>query len=247
MKFNDTASQNGLCQDTDFLVNTNTAKYPLADKARSATEWVKKVASWIWESTGDWEFDDKNYSTLPVANRDLTDGAQDIPLPTTVFTVSRLEVQDSSGNYQLLTPIDKSQIKNQAMPEHLKTPGLPKQYDLVGSSIVLYPPVSADDVTLTNALRLYLDLRDIQGFSATDTDKEPGFSEYFHRVVSIGMAMDYALAKGFRDKVVDLKRLLYGDPNVPNDKGLKGELQKSYGHRHRDFKAKLRINVDNRI
>lgn len=246
MKFNSYSDSAGLCQDTDFWVGTDTTKYSLVHKARNATEWLKKAGLWIWEATGIWEFDDSNLTTLPVATTTLVDSQQDYELPTTIFKLDRVEVLDSNSNFQRLFPIDKSQIEDQSMTEFHETAGLPIYYDIVGNSLMLYPKPSSSNVTLTNGLKIYV-ARDVDPFVSTDTSKEPGFSEYFHRIISIGMALDYAIANGLQDKVVILKRVLYGDPNVRDDIGLKGELQKAYGTRDRDFKTRLNITPDNRI
>lgn len=239
MKFNSYSDSSGLVQDTNFWVDTDDNKYTLVNKARNATEWLKKVGIWIWQSSGVWNFDDKNLTTLPIATTDLVDEQQDYELPTTIFNLDRVEVKDSEGNFKRLIPFDKSQIKGtQAMDEFLETPGMPVYYDIEGNSIMLYPKPSASDVTVSGGLQIYIG-RDVDPFLSTDTTKEPGFSEYFHRIISIGMALDYAVSKGLKDKVRDLKKLLYGDPSVPNDRGLKGELQDAYSLRTRDMKTKL--------
>jgi hypothetical protein len=245
MVFNDVSSSAGLVQDADFWIGTDATKYPLKDKTRSANEWLRKAATWIWQSTGDWEFDDTNQTTLPVAVRDLADLQQDYTLPTSAFKIDRCEVMDSDGNYQLVTPMDKSQVSGESMTEFNEIAGLPRYYDLVGDSLILYPKPSADNTTLTDGIKLYLS-RDISTFSTTDTTKVPGFMPYFHRIISVGMAIDYAVAKGMRDKASILKKMIYGDPTV-GDQGLKGELKEAYGSRHRNFKNKVRIKVDNRL
>ena len=62
----------------------------------------------------------------------------------------------------------------------------------------------------------------------------------FHQIVSICIAYDYALKTMNNEKQVALKRVLYGDPNVKNDDGLKGELEEFYAERHtRDFKQRI--------
>lgn len=245
MQYNSVSDSSGIVQDADFWIATDSIKYPIVAKTRSANEWVRKVATWIWQSTGDWEFDDSNQTTLPVATRDMVDEQQDYALPTSAFKIDRCEVKDSNGDFQLITPIDKSEVSESAMSELLETAGMPVYYDLVGDSIILYPKPSATLTTITDGLKLYLS-RDISSFTSTDTTKEPGFMPYFHRIISIGMAYDYAVSKGMREKASILKKMIFGDPTV-GDQGLKGELKEAYGSRHRDFKNKLRVKVDNRL
>jgi len=246
MQYNDVLASSGLCQDADFWVDTDSTKYPLKHKTRNANEWVRKVATWIWQADSDWKFDDSNLSTLPVATTTMTASVQDISLPTTVFKVDRLEVLDSNGDAHVVKPINQFNISSEALTEFMATPGLPEYYDMEGNSLILYPAPSATETTLTDGLTLYLS-RDMDSFVESDTTKEPGFSDYFHRVISIGMAYDYAVKKGLKEKVSILKRLLYGDPAVPEDKGLKGEILEAYGSRHPDYKRKMRVQVDNRL
>lgn len=246
MQFNDVSSSSGLVQDADFWAGTDVNKYTLVHKARNANEWVKKVGAWIWQSSSTWKFDDSNLTTLPVATNDLVANQQDYTLPTSIFKLDRVEVMDADGNYQKLIPFDKSQVTDEAMDEFLSVAGMPRYYDVEGNSLFLYPKPASASVTLTNGIQIYVG-RDIDPFISTDTIKEPGFSEYFHRVVSIGMALDYAVSKGLKDKATALRKVLYGDPSVSGDKGLKGDIQEAYGTRDRDFKTKLRVKVDNRI
>jgi len=63
----------------------------------------------------------------------------------------------------------------------------------------------------------------------------------FHSIVSILMALDYAIKNVLTEKVIILKRMLYGDPNVKNDTGEKDDLQDHYAQRHnRGFKPRIR-------
>lgn len=239
MDFFDTTTKFGLCQDVDFLVGSDTDNYPLADKARSANKAVRKVATWIWRAVPDWEFDDSNFTTLPIATRDLVDDQEDYALPTNVFGVDRAEVLDINGDWIKLIPMDKSQI-SVAYPEFEETKGIPKFYDMVGNSIITKPAPDVTKVTETNGLRLYLS-RSTDTFASTDTTKEPGFNPMFHSIVSILMALDYAIKNVLTEKVIILKRMLYGDPNVKNDTGEKDDLQDHYAQRHnRGFKPRIR-------
>lgn len=231
MKFNDLSSSAGLVQDANFWAKTDQTKYSLVHKARNATEWVKKVGLWIWASAGDWEFEDSNLTTLPIATADLVAGQNDYELPTTIFKLERVEVKDVNGNWSKLVPIDQSNLEGTALDEFRETDGLPVYYDVVGNSVMLYPAPTAATTTLDDGLQIMV-ARDVDPFISTDTTKEPGFSEYFHRIVSIGMALDYCVREGFKERATGLKRMLYGDPTVPGDKGFKGELEQAYGSRH---------------
>ena len=141
----------------------------------------------------------------------------------------RVEVLDSDGNWRLLTPFDETQVKDQAMSEFYETAGLPVYYDLKGRSIIFYPKPDEDYVTLTSGLKVYFS-RDISEFSSTDTTKEPGFVDNFHRLLSLGAAYDYAVSRGMADRVNYLKSQI-------NE--MVQELKNFYGQRHRDMKTRI--------
>ena len=216
---------------------TDTTSYPMIDKTRSINEWYKKAVSWIWQATGTWEYDDSNYSDFPIATADLVDAQQDYTLPSTAQKIDRVEVLSSTGDYFLIKPIDKSMIKGQAMSEFYETAGFPKYYDLVGSSLLLYPKPASGNVTTTAGLKVYF-TRDIGVFNSSSTTTEPGFAEPFHRILSLGAALDYAIARRMWDRVNPLKAQL-------NE--LKVELQEFYGNRHRDMKVRINPDDDDQI
>ena len=59
--------------------------------------------------TGEWEYDDSNYTNLPEATADLVDGQRDYELPSTAQKIDRVEVLDNALNSQKLS---NRQIRN---------------------------------------------------------------------------------------------------------------------------------------
>jgi len=190
MQFNDPVNDTGLIQDIDMLCGTTSATYPINDKTRNINQHYHQVVATIWEVVDGWQYDDSNKNDLPILVADLVNEQQDYELPSTAQRIERVEVLDSNGNYQKLKQIDWHDIEAQAMTEFLETPGLPIYYDLVGRSIFLYPPPSSKETTLTEGLKIYIN-RDIDEFTPGDTTKEPGFAKPFHRLLSLGAAIDY--------------------------------------------------------
>ena len=238
MKFSDTSSKTGLIQDCETLLGMEDGAISgnatlLKVFTRMINVWYRRVNSWIWNVTGTWEYDDSNWTDLPIATTDLitTPGSeqQKYVIPSTAQKVDRVEVKDSDGDYQLLTPIDKSQIKTSAMSEFQETAGMPIRYDLLGRVLVLYPKPKDDSVTKSAGLKLYFS-RDIDEFVSTDTTKEPGFVRSFHRILSLGAAYDYAIGYEMNTKANFLK----GQINE-----LVEELQDFYSGRHRDMPARI--------
>jgi len=234
MEFSNINDKSGLIQDCETLLGMSDGEISgdttlLKTFTRLINIWYRRVNSWIWEVTGTWEYDDSNYTDLPVATTDLVDEQQDYELPSTAQRIMRVEVLDSDGNWSLVYPFDETQVRDQAMSEFYETAGLPIYYDLKGRSILLYPKPSSDDVTLTNGLKVYFS-RDISEFSSTDTTKEPGFVSNFHRLLSLGASYDYAVSRAMTDRVNYLKLQI-------NE--MVQELKNFYGERHRDMKTRI--------
>lgn len=242
MYFNDTTgTENSLYHYTKFLLGllaTDTTSFPIADFTRSANSWTRNAVFEMWKNSGFWEFDDSNYTTLPTATCDLVDSQQDYSMPTNALDIQRVEVLDSSGNYQLLTQLDKSLINESSMSEYYETAGMPRYYDVMGNSVLLYPKPSSGNVTTTAGLKLYL-ARDIDAFATTDTTQEPGFPAPFHPYVAYGAAFDYAVAKNLDANKISTIRLgisSYQDA-IKNHSVLK----------NRDIKVKIRRQLSNSI
>jgi hypothetical protein len=231
----------GICQDTRFLLGfgvNDTTTLSNADIARSSNVWYRTAKNRIWSTTGDWEYDDKNASTLPNATTDLVASQADYELPSTAQAVDRVEVMDSDGDYVLMTPINKELVKSEAMTELFSSEGMPQYYDMVGRSIILYPTPNATETTLSSGLRVYVS-RDIEEFNATTTTREPGFEKNFHRYISLGNAFDYAIGKGLIDKIANFRN----EMNI-----LEKDMEEFYSRRHeRSFRPRIRPSTERYI
>lgn len=238
MQFSDTTNSNGLLQDVNFLVGTDATSYPNADKARCINQWYYKVIAWILESDTNWEWDDTNYSNLPRATATLVNAQQDYALPqaaasgsndTTFLQLLRVEVLDVGSIWHKLEPISDLEI-DQALGEFAKTNGLPRWYRVWANSIFLYPaPDNGVSVTLSGGLRVYFQ-RTMDEFTATDTTQLPGFAANFHRILSLGAAYDYSIAKGLPQA-----NALRNEIEV-----FKKELQTFYGQKNREQRVRIR-------
>jgi len=223
MKFNDTTNKTGIIQDIEGLLGFADGTISgdstlLKIFTRMINHWYRTANQWIWQVTGTWEYDDSNYTNFPFATTDLADGRKDYTIPSTAQKILRVEVEDDEGNWHELSQLDLSMI-NGAVDEYFSENGLPIYYDITGRSLLLYPAPSSSDVTISNGLKLYF-TRDIDEFSSTDTDKEPGFEKAFHRILSVGPALDYSMANGMRDKVSYLSDMLAI---------LRSDMEKFYG------------------
>lgn len=235
---NDTIQSNSLYHDCLFkcgLSPTDTLAYQFKDFIRSANNSCRKINSWIWRNTGEWEYDDINYDNLPIATRDLVDNQTDYALPTDVERVDRCEILDIDGNWHKLSIFDKGQT-DYSISEFAGTKGLPQYYDLVGNSLMLYPAPDVTKVTADEGLQLYFS-RDIDVFLETDTIKEPGFVSTFHELVSLDAAIDWC-------NLHDQSKI-----NVLSNarETIKKDLENFYGQRSRESRVQIkRKNFNNK-
>lgn len=204
---------------------------------RLCNKWYKKAVAWIWRASGDWEYDDTNKTDLPMATTTLVDEQQDYSLPTWARDVERVEVMDDEGDYHLLTPFDKSMVKDEAMTEFLETPGMPVYYDIIGRSFFLYPKPAAGDVTLAAGLKAHFK-RDITEFTPDSTTTEPGFADNFHPICSVGPALE--LAPKYAPHMVAVLREQLRE--------LKIDLRGFYGRRHtRAMRPRINPHTESHI
>lgn len=194
MQFTDSTNKTGLYEDAQFLTGTDTNAFPIAQFTRLANRWYYKAVMAAWNANDDWRFDDSNQTNFAIATTTLVASQQDYSIPTNALRVYRIEVKDSAGNYQKLAPIDDGQI-NVALSEFEETAGMPRFYRLEKNSVLLYPAPAAASVTTASGLKIYFD-REVDEFTTADTTQEPGIAEPFHRILSLGAAYDFAVAKG---------------------------------------------------
>jgi hypothetical protein len=196
MLFN--SGTDSIIADIDFLCDTNSVSYPIADKTRNANRWAYKATIAQIKGSHRWQADDSNFTTLPWLTTTLVADQADYTLPADLLRIERVEVMDAAGNYKKLEPFDARDVKG-SYDEFEETSGSPKYYDLVGNTVVLKPAPAAADVTTALGLKVHI-LREIDIFTTGDTTQQPGFSEPFHRIVSYGASFDYLVARGDYEK-----------------------------------------------
>ena len=250
MLWSNTTTLGGLVQDITFLTGLDTNAVNKKERARLANRWYYKAAILAWKSDPDWQFDDPNISTgqsdqswtydatfpgLPRATRNLSDDVRIYRLPTSALAIERVEIKRLDGAFYVLRPIEESKINfnipndfegtsRPAISEFLKTKGLPRFYNLIGSNIELFPAPDTGQVTATAGIKIYVN-REIKEFAAEDDSTEPGLPEPFHRILSLGAAYDIAIAKG-----------------LDNTKTLKSELDQLFLEMEIYFTSRQRFN-----
>lgn len=235
-------SKNALIPRTYFLTFgdslDHSTDYPLADLVNSLNQWMHTVGLWIWSASGTWEFDDSNYTTLPISTTDMTDGQEDYALPTNIIQIEQVEVMDNAGNWKKIDPIEKDEVR-EAFSQFENTPAFPRYYDIVANSIILKPAPSASLVTLAGGLKVYL-TRLVNEFSVpasyTSVDTTiPGFSTTLHDILCLGASYDYLQAN---------EQFAKANQYLSKINLMHADLNQLYGGRDKDNKTSIKRRVE---
>ncbi len=204
MVFSDTTNKNGLIQDVEFWLNVGDTGISgnatlLKIVTSNINRWYHKIVASILESQDAWEFDDLNLTDFPVATTPLVASQRDYSLPASlkVLKVKRVDITYDGTTYYRANPIDTGE-PSFGLGNNTNTDGnfdkANPRYDLIGNSIWIYPLASATDVANGGLIRIEF-MREVDEFTSADTTQEPGIDEPFHRMLSLGAALDYALTK----------------------------------------------------
>lgn len=204
MQFSDPSLKQGIIEDITFLLGVDTNNYPVADRTRNVNERFRMVWGMIFDSYGGWKFQDDNANANPYTDINVVSGTGTGSLPTGALTIRDAQLLDSGGAYHPLRCItDREYFDMGGDAVWNSQTGFPSYLLPYEDTWKLLP---APNFTLTAALRVYFDA-DITTFTASDTTKVPGFASPYHRMLSIGAALDYAMARNLKDKVVYLQNL----------------------------------------
>ncbi len=225
MIFNDVTNSSGLCQEIDALCDSDTTSYPLKDKTRRVNTALEQVVGWLLTADGTWQWDDTNYTDLPVGTIDLIEGQASYSFNDKFLEIEQIEIKDKAGNLTILIPLDEAEI-NQPIEMMYPSAGLPVYYDKVSDdTIKLYPSPTATVVTLTSGLKVHF-RRTAHLFEAdgSDTTASPGFASPYHVILAYMAALPYAVTYK-KDRVSLFEAKI---------QQLKKELIELYSQRERD-------------
>ena len=235
---NNTNTENSIYHYATYLLGksvTDSTSLPVEAFCRSANAYYRKAAYFIWRNTAGWEFDDSNYSDLPFGTTTLVNGRDDYTIPTNALSIERVEVLDSEGKYSVIKRIDKSDVTEEALDEHYSTNGMPREYDLVGNSIILYPTPATGYVTMASGLKVYVS-RDISAPTPVSYTagiaQEPGFQVIFHPYIAYGVAYDYGVSNNYTQEKMALLKITLQE--------YEAQLSDYYAKRDRDNPVKIK-------
>lgn len=219
MQYSDSTYSQGLVEDARFLVGANSVSYPIADVTRNINRRWEEAKNFLYLSDGTWQSAETTYS------QNLVSGTQGYTIPRTHVKIMRVEILTVDSSSKRLEAFDKSEIKN-SVRDFENVDGEPRFYEMTGQTMNLYP---APNYASTNGLTWWY-----QGvptyFTTTDTTSEPDLIQTVDRYLSVGAALDFAIAKVLANKR-DLQEQLLS---------LKEQLETIANRRHGDVNIVLK-------
>jgi len=192
MVFSDTSTNQGILQEIDFLLGTNSTTYTTNDKTRNVNRALEMVASIIQSADGKWDWEDSNNTDLPIGTTGIVSAQQDYSIDTTFLKIKQVFYVDENGQKQELRLADKDEILELDSTDT----GIPTAYTIIGNSVLLDVfPIKGTLAYPSIKLQVYFS-RNVSYFTVSDTTKIAGFNPQFHRYLSLSASYDYAIAKG---------------------------------------------------
>lgn len=209
MYFSATTDKNGILQQIERRTNLGDTAITgnsllLAHFTMEVNNAYSRVANLIYQADRRMQWDDPNFADAPVSKFNLVANQQNYGIfaesPSSIqdwLQIERVEILDNSDNGVLLEPIDIADIDS-AMSEYEETAGTPKEYDLRGAEIFLYPKPS---YSKTSGGIVYFK-RAPEYFVATDTTKQPGFATLYHELLVLWPVNNWKVDKGQNNQAI---------------------------------------------
>lgn len=203
MTFNDTTSvKNGLIQDCEMTlfseygdISNNTSR--LQDFTVRLNRAYDKVSTLIMSADGKWQWDDTNYTDLPIGSTALVANQRDYTMDVEYLDILKVAILDSAGNKKELYPYGlNDNVGELELSDLPVTTGIPHSYRKTGRSFMLYP---VPNYSYAGGLIVYYQ-RKPSYFVSSDTTKSAGIPIHFHRLLALEACLDYAISKGLANK-----------------------------------------------
>ena len=181
-------------QEARDLCDADTTSLTAATLLRRINKAYEQVVGWLINADGVWEFDDSNYTTLPIATYTLVNNQRSYTFAADFLDLLEISVMNSDGVYIKIPQFDPT-LGNQSVEEIYGTAtGFPEVHDLVSDdTIKFYPNITSSSVTLASGLQVKFK-RTADLFTSaqvTTGTKEPGFASPWHYILSYMAARPY--------------------------------------------------------
>jgi len=237
----DATYQQGIVEEIDRLCSSDDTSYPRPQKTLRVNNALEKVIGYLINADGIWEFDDSNYTSLPIGVYTLVNAQRSYTFAADFLDILEVAVLNSNSVYKKIDQFDPF-IETATVEEIYGTvTGFPVVYDLVSDdTIKFYPNITSTQVTLTDGLRVKFkrtgSLFTVTTGTGEDT-KVPGFASPWHIILAYMASIPFCI-EFYPERVpgykVEIKELLE-------------ELIKHYSRRNKDVRNVMTMQHTNYI
>jgi len=227
------ASISDINAETRTLCDADTTSYTAADLLRRINHAYETVIAWILTADGTWQFDDTNFTDLPIGTGTLVEGQESYSFASEYLDIEQVKVKDAAGNWYVLDPLDIPDFRSIAIEEYFPTSGRPEYYDKQGDTIRLYPAPTSTQVTLSGGIKVHFK-RTADLFTTAQVStgtKEPGFASPFHYILSYMAAIPFCLSYK-KDRVPLFEKKV---------QEMKADIIRFYGQREKDARKQMTV------
>lgn len=222
--------------DARYLISPQLTSTDYSDEAllRNANHWYRMAVGWVLEFMGGWEYN-QEFSTTNLVN-----GQTEYVLPSTLLRLTRVEIKyPGSSEYVTAGLLDDKNISDPLGTEEIIGASESTPFYRVGDNSIFIYPQPDDAVTAGLRIEYADDITDL-----SEAGDLPNLPAVLHRILSMGAAHDYALAKEMYRKKEELAREIYGKPGVVGT-GLKYQLESLFSRRENATKPQIRVRKEN--
>ena len=186
---------------TRFLCDADTTSYTAANLLITVNNALEVITGKLINSDGNWQYDDTNYTDLPIGTGNLVSGQSSYTFSSEYLDILEVMILTTGGIYQRITPFDPSEM-NMSWDEWVNSAtgtipnGFPQYYDKVGDSIRLDKSPTSTYATLTAGLKVRFK-RTADLFTSdqvTTGTKVPGIASPYHSLIAYMAAIPYCMS-----------------------------------------------------
>jgi hypothetical protein len=199
-----------IAKEIRLLCDTDSTNYADEDLLRRFNAAQETFGAKIIDVVGKVQFDDRNWTDLPVGTLDLSEGVSKYTISDRFLSYDRFSIKDADGNWQPLTNIDPRDYRGMEIEEDFPATGLPTHIDKLENTIWLYPAPVAASVTLTAGLkfRFMRTTYTVSSAELTTGTLVPGIASPWHITLCKMAALPYCKAYK-KDRVPQLERDIF--------------------------------------
>ncbi len=183
------------------LCDADTTSYTAADLLRRVNSALETLIGKIINADGTWQYDDTNYTDLPVGTGTLVSGQSSYSFSSEYLDILEVMILTTGGTYERITPFDPDEMDisfDEWVNSSTGTPpdGFPRYYDKVGDSFRLDRSPTATYCTLTAGLKVRFK-RTASIFTSAEVTtgtKVPGIASPYHQLIAYIAAIPYCMS-----------------------------------------------------